>query len=122
MGGACLLVGVKAGVAGVPVVAVESDAERELILRYELQRVVEVLVCPEPAIDRAGDGPASTLVVGHEADEVDGFGESFEIVAAAPLLEDPGAEGCFAGMAGSVGDDVDLDLQVLLVEGVGGLF
>ena len=61
------------------------------------------------------------LVVGHEADEIDGFGEGFEVVAAAPLGEDPGAEAGFAGMAGSVGNDVDLDLQVLLVQGVGDL-
>src|SRR6202044_3174071 len=65
-----------------------------------------------------GFSPASVLIVGHQADEVDSIPESFQVVASPPLLKHPCAEGSLARMSGRVGNNVDLNLQVLLVEGV----
>jgi hypothetical protein len=113
---------VEARVAGEPVISVERDAEGELIFLHRLQGVVEIFIGPDPAADGAGRRPVGVLVVCHEAEQIDGLAEGFEVKDTTPVGEDPFAEWRVAGVAGGIGDDRDLKLKMLLVKGVGDSF
>ena len=97
-------------------ITVKRDAKREFFLGDDLEGVIEIIDGPIPSCDRAGHRPAGVLIVGHEADKVDGFGDGADVVGATPVCVDPLGKATGARIAGSVGDGGDGELQADLVE------
>src|ERR1035441_6555016 len=77
------------GSACIPVIAVEWNAQRKLLLWHCFKSVVEIVDGPLPASDRSGHGPSCVLIVGHQADQVDVFGDGGDVVCAAPVSVNP---------------------------------
>ena len=106
--------------AGVPVIAVEWNAQRKFLLRNDFECVIEVVDRPLPAGDGTRHRPARVLVVGHQAEQVDGFGQLGDVVSTAPVGVDPLGEAALTRrVAGRVGNGGDAELQAGLVQRVG---